>query len=163
MSTKLTLEQEKQIQERIKDAERNCIAWVLKIMKDHFGDEAYHVLVKTRGEKICTEWKRKAEEGNDNSIEALIKHLWEPLKDYGFEYTMEKTESGFQMRCTKCPEFDFAKRDGITEQMYYMACESDPYIVEGFNPNIGLTRTKTLMEGDDCCDHFYYYKNNEQS
>jgi len=26
---------------------------------------------------------------------------------------------------------------------------------EGLNPAIEFTRTKTLMQGDDCCDHAY--------
>jgi len=39
-----------------------------------------------------------------------------------------------------------------------MFCQNDFYIAEGFNSKIGLKRTKTLMEGHDCCDHFYYMK-----
>jgi hypothetical protein len=29
---------------------------------------------------------------------------------------------------------------------------------EGYNPRIAFKRTKTLMEGDDYCDHFYGYR-----
>ena len=31
-------------------------------------------------------------------------------------------------------------------------CCSDYAYCRGFNPKIKLTRTKTLMQGDDCCD-----------
>jgi predicted ArsR family transcriptional regulator len=134
------------------------MAWQLKIMQEHFGDEAYRVYVKANGEKICSNWKKRAEANGDNSIEAFIKLLWEPLKSKGYEYTMEKTEQGYQFNCTKCPAYDVAKRLGITEQMFYMGCEGDWFMTEGFNPNIGFKRTKTLMQGDDCCDHYYYYK-----
>lgn len=44
------------------------------------------------------------------------------------------------------------------EMANYIFCAGDPYIVEGFNPKMGFKRTKTLTLGDDCCDHFYYYK-----
>ncbi|MFC2012727.1 L-2-amino-thiazoline-4-carboxylic acid hydrolase [Chloroflexota bacterium] len=31
-------------------------------------------------------------------------------------------------------------------------------MASAFNPDIGFQRTKTLMRGDDCCDHIYYLK-----
>jgi hypothetical protein len=37
-------------------------------------------------------------------------------------------------------------------------CNEDAFIVEGYNPAIKFHRTKTLMEGDDCCDHRYTMK-----
>ena len=134
------------------------MARVLKIMVAHYGEEAYQVYVKANSNRVIQQWRNKADEVGDNSIESLIKHLWEPLQENGYEYTMTKTEAGFQMRCTKCPAVAAARRHGITEQMYYMCCENDQFIAEGFNPNIGFKMTKTLMQGDDCCDHFYYYK-----
>jgi predicted ArsR family transcriptional regulator len=152
MSTDLTPEQK--MHEQLMTQK----AWLLKIMKEHFGEQAYEVFVKAMGEQVSVQWRKIAEECGDNSIEALIKHLWEPLREHGFEYTMEVTESGYQMNCIKCPQYDLAKHNGITEQMFYMACASDPFIAEGFNPNIGFKRTKTLVQGDSCCDHFYYYK-----
>ena len=127
-------------------------------MKERFGEEAYQVLVQERSEGIRSQFSKIAAERGDNSIEALIKYLCEPMLADGLEYTLEQTESGFQMNCTKCPIYDNAKLHGITEQMFYMVCANDPFMAEGFNPNIGFKRTKTLMQGDDCCDHFYYYK-----
>ena len=60
------------------------IAWILKTMKKHFGEEAYQVIVKTQGEMIREYWRKKAENIEDNSIEALIKHVWEPQKAINF-------------------------------------------------------------------------------
>jgi predicted ArsR family transcriptional regulator len=169
MVSELTSEQEKQVQERMKEQEqqiqkqaneRECslMAWFLKTYKEYFGEEAYRVYVNAYGEGVRSHWSRIAEEAGDNSIEALIKRLWEPLPTQGFEYTVEETGSGFQINCTKCPHIEMAKRLGIMEEMFYTICEADSFIAEGFNPNIGFKRTKTLMQGDDCCDHFYYYK-----
>ncbi|MCL1786541.1 MAG: L-2-amino-thiazoline-4-carboxylic acid hydrolase [Defluviitaleaceae bacterium] len=165
MSMELTAEQEKQVQERVQEQTSHIwemvdcgMANVLKIMTAHYGEEACQVYVKANSQRVMQRWRKKAEEVGDNSIESLIKHLWEPLLAKGYEYTMEKTEMGTQMRCTKCPAVAPAKRHGIAEQMFYMCCENDRFIAEGFNPNIGLKLTKTLMQGDDCCNHFYYYK-----
>lgn len=151
MSAELTPEQEKQVQERVD----TIMARLLQIMKKRFGEEVYQVLVKEQREMIRSHFSKIVEESGDNSIEAFIKLIWGSFLG---EYTMEETESGFQMICTKCPMDDLAKRHGITEQMFYQYCVNDEFNMEGFNPNIGFKRTKTLMQGDDCCDHFYYYK-----
>ena len=147
MTAELTTEEQSNIR----------VAYVLKIMKEHFGEEVYQVLMEANRKRLCAIWRKKAEEAGDNSIETLLK-TWEPLRVQGWEYAMDETETGFQMNCIKCPTYDFAKHHGITEQMFYMVCENDLFVAEGFNTNIGFRRTKTLMQGHDCCNHFYYYK-----
>ena len=84
------------------------------------------------------------------------------MPEQGFKCTILETEmeseTGMQNIVTKCPIYDTAKRLGLTEEIYYLCCASDPFMAEGFNPNIGFKRTKTLMEGDECCNNFLYYK-----
>jgi hypothetical protein len=36
---------------------------------------------------------------------------------------------------------------------YEIFCRPDYVMRQGFSPNIHLERTRTLMQGDDCCDH----------
>lgn len=158
MSTELTPEQEKQMQERANDEAHRAIAWVVNLMKKRFGEEAYQVLVEEASEGARQRFSKLAEEAIDNSIEAFLKYGFEPLLKDGFEYTVEETNAGYQMNYTKCPVADMAKRLGITELMFYMCCEQDHVMPGAFNPDIGFKRTKTLMQGDSCCDHFYYYK-----
>ena len=168
MSIELTPEQEAQVQERLQEQEKKMreefddmmfaqMSRLLKIMKEHFGEEAYDILWEANRERVKEGWRKKAEEHGDNTIESLIKLIWEPLSQ-DFEYTMEKTEAGVQFKCTKCPVADRALRLGVGEQVYYFVCKNDFAAAEGFNPNIGFTMTKTLMQGNDCCNHFYYYK-----
>ncbi len=139
------------------------MAMLIRAFKERFGDEAFQVAVQLYGKKAFAEWQALAEKSGDNSIESLIMLLWEPLKAQGFDYTVEKTDAGFQMNCTRCGFYELAKYCGITDEAFYMVCEADPYIAEGFNPNIGFKRTKTLMQGHDCCNHLYFYKNKEAS
>jgi hypothetical protein len=94
----------------------------------------------------------------ERSIEDLLNIIWEPLRKQGLEFSMERTEMGVQMKCTKCPVADLYKQAGGTEWGYHLYCAADKHIVEAFNSKIGFRRTKTLMEGHDCCDHFYYLK-----
>ena len=150
-------EKVKETVNRIREHDYQMTGKLLRNMKERFGEDVYDVTAKTYGEFACQYWKKRAEDHGDNSIESLIELLWKTLPP-GFEYTMEKTDAGTQMCCTKCPNADRALRLGIEEQYYHVICKSDWSIVEGFNPNIGFTMTKNLMKGDDCCNHFYYYK-----
>ena len=94
MSTELTPEQERQVQERIEEQVNAEKAKLLKIMKEHYGEEAYHIFAKADGEEVRTFARMRAEELGDNSIEALINELFESFREHGMEYTMEKKESG---------------------------------------------------------------------
>ena len=134
------------------------MAELIRSFYEKFGEEAYRTVAKLNGDKAFNEWKKIAEQNGNNSIDELIKLLWEPLKGQGFQYEVEKTEAGVQFKCTYCPIVDLAKHCGITKEALHMFCQNDFYIAESFNSKIGLKRTKTLMEGHDCCDHFYYMK-----
>ncbi len=134
------------------------MARMMRVLKEHFGEEVFDVVAKNNGEMAYKQWQEIAKNCESNSIDDLIKQLWEPLQKEGFEYEVEKTNGGVQMTCTRCGIYEMAKHLGITEEAFYMFCAVDSYITEGFNPNIGFRRTKTLMQGHECCDHFYYMK-----
>ena len=161
MQIDLTLEQENLMQERLREQECVSIAGMLKFMKEHFGEKAYEIFVNAQGEGRRSHFSKLAEENGDNSIEALVKIIFESNNEQASEYTMVETESGFQMNVTKCWPYKIAKRHGIMEQLFLTCCSCEQFFVEGFNPDIGFTRTKTLMLGDDCCDHFFYYKDKD--
>lgn len=131
---------------------------LIEALRKRFGDGVLDVIEQAECEKARQQWQIIASQQQDHSIEALIALLWEPLRSRGCEYSVEKQPDGVQIHCTKCPFFDMAKETGATEWMYRHTCCTDPAITEAFNPAIGFKRTKTLMQGDDCCDHFYYYK-----
>jgi predicted ArsR family transcriptional regulator len=134
------------------------MAKLVKAFRERFCEEVNEAAVKYFGKLAFAEWKAKAEENGNNSIEDFIKLFWEPLRERSVEYEVEKTPSGFQIKCTRCTFYELAKYNEVTDEGFYLACATDPYIVEGFNPNIGFKRTKTLMQGHDCCNHFYYLK-----
>ncbi len=131
---------------------------LLNALKEKFGENVVDVVEQVECQKALHAWQNIASQYTDHSIEALIQLLWEPLRSKGFEFTLKKNHEGVQMYCTKCPIYDLAKELDALEWMYHHTCLADPYIAEGFNPNIGLKRSMTLMQGDACCDHFYYYK-----
>lgn len=131
---------------------------ILNALKDKFGKEVEDVVALVKAKRMKKIWKGIAENYGKNDIQALFDTLWESCKAAGFEFTTEKKDNGVQVYVKKCPLVDMAKEIGETDWAYVIYCKDDPHIVEGFNPKIGFKRTKTLMEGHDCCDHFYYMK-----
>jgi hypothetical protein len=47
---------------------------------------------------------------------------------------------------------------GVPELGAVLSCNRDAALIEGFNPDITLTRTQTTMQGAPCCDFRYRRK-----
>ena len=95
------------------------------------------------------------------SLDDLLRLVWGSLPELGFEFTMVRDARSAQMRCTRCPHVDLAVQLEVAgyaharEWLYELICSTDPYVTVAFDPPIGFSRTRTLMQGDDCCDHTY--------
>jgi hypothetical protein len=79
-----------------------------------------------------------------------------PLMQHALVYQIvEDTPQAFEFRISKCL---WAKtfRENSAEAIGYAAiCHPDFAVASAFNPKIKLIRTKTLMQGNDCCNHRY--------
>lgn len=124
--------------------------------EEHYGPEVNTIVEDIVAERTRAQWASYAEGRKSTTIDDLVQLLWEPFTEG--EFTMEKTEDGIQIYCTYCPIAEVFKEIGKEEYGFILFCATDPYIVEGFNPDIEFRRTKTLMNGDSCCDHYYCVK-----
>jgi hypothetical protein len=131
----------------------------LNTLKIEFGSRVVDEVDSLVKKDTIAQWQDIANSKGDNGIKNLVDILWEQMcKSAGFKFTVEKLEKGTQIKVSYCPLVDAAKELKATEWGYHFYCLSDYSIVEGFNSDIGFERTKTLMEGCDCCDHFYFMK-----
>ena len=131
---------------------------LLEILKNQFGPMIVEVLIDLVAGKEREHWTKIAQQVENHTIEDFIHLLWAPLPSIGFEFTIEQREDGTQMSCSRCPIYDLAQATGGAEWLYLIECGRDFHNVSAFNPKIGFRRTKTLMEGHDCCDHFYFMR-----
>jgi hypothetical protein len=153
LNNQLSLQNKKHFQDTVS---------MLKILKDRFGPEVLDVVAASTAERSWKEGEELARELGSNSIEDIIRSLWVSGIPLGLEYTSEEVEDGIQMKCTRCYIHDMAKELGLTDWAYLLFCVGDPYFMEGFNPDIGFTRTKSLMEGHDHCNHYMYMKKDKK-
>jgi predicted ArsR family transcriptional regulator len=68
---------------------------------------------------------------------------------------LEQNEDRLSFNVTRCRYAEMYHRLGIPELGRILSCGRDFALMEGFNPQIHLTRTQTILEGAPCCDFRY--------
>lgn len=151
----------KQLEEMVTNIYRNWknpehVKELLNELKAISGRDINTLVEDIVAERTRAQWASLAEREKSTTIHDLVRLVWESFTDG--EFTIEKTEDSVQIYCTYCPIAEVFKEIGEKEYGLILFCATDPYIVEGFNSDIEFRRTKTLMGGDDCCDHYYAVK-----
>jgi hypothetical protein len=65
---------------------------------------------------------------------------------------ISKSSDRLDFNVVRCQYAEFYKELGLPELGYLFHCSRDFGMVEGFNPNLTLTRTQTIMQGAPHCD-----------
>ena len=66
---------------------------------------------------------------------------------------VEKTERAAEIRVTECLWAATFRAAGAADIGYATVCHPDFAAATAFNPKMRMLRTKTLMQGHDCCNH----------
>lgn len=59
---------------------------------------------------------------------------------------------------TRCRYAEMYRALGVPELGALLSCNRDAALIEGFNPDVELTRTQTLMQGASHCDFRYHLR-----
>jgi hypothetical protein len=71
---------------------------------------------------------------------------------------VEDTPQVFEVKVTECLWAKTFREMGAADIGYPLICHTDYADCQGFNPRIAVTRSKTLMQGDDCCNHRFVWE-----
>lgn len=91
-----------------------------------------------------------------NAVKELLWNKLDPDK-YRIE-KLEDTAETLKFCVTTCPWAEAYREAGGAEIGFALSCSWDLGFCQGLNPAIKFTRTKTLMQGNDCCNHCYELK-----
>ncbi len=119
-------------------------------------DKVAGVIDKIVAAHIKPEWEATARNLPRNNLDDFIRLLWEPLPNQGFNVIIKKQLNGVQIHCVRCPHAELGRQINGSYWLYHLVCSGDEHAAAGFNPCIGFRRSQTLMQGNPCCDHFYY-------
>ncbi len=134
------------------------VSALIKGFAEEFGTAKTHALAK---QIICKDAVSSgailAEKYLGNSLKELLKiveDVW--AKDGTLEIkNLSLSETSLQFDVTRCEYAEMYDKLGIKELGSLLSCCRDYAFVNGFNPQIQLVRTKTIMDGDDICDFSY--------
>ena len=68
---------------------------------------------------------------------------------------LQATETTYHFNVTRCRYAEMYRALGIPELGAVLSCGRDYALGDGFNPDLKLTRTQTIMEGAPFCDFRY--------
>jgi hypothetical protein len=92
----------------------------------------------------------------DDSLQSFSDTLPAWTKDDALRIeVLEQSETAFSFNITRCRYAELYRALGIPELGAVLSCNRDFSLIEGFNPNVELTRTQTLLQGAAYCDFRY--------
>jgi predicted ArsR family transcriptional regulator len=137
-----------------REIEARMAAPFLRAFAEEFGEEKTHeIAARVIGELASQAGADMAEMVEENSLEQFMEHIL-PIFQCGMQEIEVKEASNDRVRMdvVKCPYVDMYRRIGLADMGVLLSCYRDPYLFTGYNPDFRFTRTKTIMEGGDCCD-----------
>ena len=156
-------EKEDPCKEKLAKTRHNISAWyekdkmkIIKKLKEKYGEELVEIVKQNTIDNTTGNFKNRNIEKRD--LSAVKKLLWDNLEE-GFEFTVVKDTPDFlEYKVTKCYLAEISKELKATDIGFALHCSWDYGFCKGVNPDIEFIRTKTLMEGNDCCNHTYKLK-----
>lgn len=133
---------------------------MIKAFSKEFGTKRTETVVKKIIKELAMESGRMlAAFTGGNKLSDLEKGL--PLFAQGGALEFELVEADsekIRMNITRCRYAEMYQKNGMPEFGYLLSCGRDYALIEGFNPDIILDRTQTIMEGAAYCDFCFSMK-----
>ena len=144
-----------------REVEARILIPVVEALGRTFGRED---VVKVIGETIVEiargQGRELAQAMEGNTLEHFRHSLAFWSRHNALEMDMLKNDPhDLHFNVTRCRYAEMYRDLGIPELGCLLSCNRDYALIEGFNPEIALTRTQTIMEGALHCDFRYTAKN----
>ena len=137
-----------------REIEARIIAPLLEALGREFGRErvlevARRVIIGVARQQGA----QLAEEAGGNTLLHFAGSLAAWKKDDAMEIeVLEQNERKFAFNVTRCRYAEMYRALGIPELGTWLSCNRDFSLIEGFNPDVRLRRTQTIVEGAAYCD-----------
>jgi hypothetical protein len=135
---------------------------VLQDLAKELGEDPFfEALKKVAFESALKAGQANARELPSNDFAAYVDSGSEPSRFAKHVLTreiVEDTPQTFELKVTECLWAKTFREIGAADIGYLLLCNTDYAECQGFNPKITLIRSKTLMQGDDCCNHRFVWE-----
>ena len=143
-----------------REVEARILIPVINALGDSFGrDEVLAVVRKTIVRIAREQGTDLSQQMGGNSLKNFVDSLAYWTQDKALEIdVIEESEAVLSFNVTRCRYAELYESLGIREIGTTFSCTRDFALIEGFNPDISLERTQTIMEGAPYCDFRYRRK-----
>lgn len=122
--------------------------------REKFGDGPTRELVEATIRRLAAQDGEKwaGAFGTDlAALKTVVEEVWAGGGSLNVDM-LDQTDDRLDFNVTRCRYAEFYKDLGLPDLGYLVHCNRDHAMIEGFNGDIELTRTQTIMGGGTCCD-----------
>lgn len=126
----------------------------IEACRERFGEVATRDLVLATIRRLAgKEGEQWAERfgGGLAGLERVAEDLWAAGGAMDIDM-IHRTEDRLDFNVTRCGYAAFYQELGLADVGALVHCSRDHAMAAGFDPNVELVRTGTIMEGKPCCD-----------
>lgn len=133
------------------------VSSIMKIMAEKMGKEKFLELLKdSASESSALGTKQFAKSLPKNDLASYVQVMKQPDSFWKHVLTfdiLEDKENVFAIKVKECLWAKTFRKVNADDIGYAMICHTDFAAASAFNPKLKMTRTKTLMQGHEYCDH----------
>lgn len=140
-----------------REIEARILAPVIDALGQRFGrDEVVGIVREVIADIAREQGRAMAASREDASLASFAQTLGPWQKDGAMQLrVVQQAPEQFAFDVTRCRYAEMYRALGIPELGEVLSCQRDAALIEGFNPDVTLTRTQTIMQGAVCCDFRY--------
>ena len=140
-----------------REVEARILAPVIDALGGNFGHDKVIDIVRETIVRIATDQGPElAEQLGCESLKNFAESLQYWTRDSALEIdVVEQSEQTFIFNVTRCRYAELYEELGLSGLGTVFSCARDFALIRGFNPEITLKRTKTIMEKAAYCDFCY--------
>jgi hypothetical protein len=126
----------------------------IQVLRDKFGEDAMRGVVDETIRRLAVEdgarWAAIYGQ-TTSSLRAVAQELWAGGGGLDVQLVGE-SEDHLDFNVTRCRYAEFYKELGLADLGVHVHCNRDFAMLAGFNDELELSRSQTIMEGAACCD-----------
>ncbi len=140
-----------------REVEARILKPLIEALCAEFGEQQVLDLVQTTIVQIAREQGRQLrEQASTSDLQAFAATLADWQRDDALRIeTLKSTDTEFHFNVTHCRYADMYRSLGMAELGSILSCQRDYALIQGFNTEVTLERTQTIMEGATHCDFRY--------
>ena len=123
---------------------------IMKRFSDYLGKDKLLELIKRA---VDENNKKIATDNPEHTLASFVEYGKEAYKNMMTYEVIEESDEVFEIKVTECLWAKTFRDKNAADIGYATVCQGDFTEATAYHPKLKLRRTKTLMQGHDCCNH----------